>query len=236
MRYLYLFVVGFLILASCQENEHMVYTEKPAVYFPNYVTGADSMLYSFRIKGCDIDTINLNVKLLGALLDEPGKYEVKVSDNSTAVAGKHYVALPEVFEFGADVSTTSFPVVLLKPGAELDDSFVTLELFLVATDDLDTGYPDHLRVRLIMTNELIKPSYWDDLLNLYFGEYSVVKHQQCILIMGHDFPLTKNECSGWGDLNNYSYWMQQGRVVCEYYATHTVYDENGNLITVWNPF
>jgi hypothetical protein len=24
--------------------------------------------------------------------------------------------------------------------------------------------------------------------------------------------------------------------VCEYYATHTEYDEDGNLITVWNPF
>lgn len=236
MRKLCLFLMVFLSLASCQENERMIYAEKPAVYFPDYVTGADSMLYSFRIKGCDIDTIDLNVRLLGALLEKPGKYAVKISEASTAVEGKHYVALPETFEFGTDVSTTSFSVVVLKPETELDDSSVILELFLCATEDLDVGYPDHLSMRLIMTNELIKPSYWDDLLYLYFGEYSVVKHQQCILIMGHDFPLTEGECRGWGGLNNYSYWMQQGRVVCEYYATHTVYDENGNLITVWNPF
>ena len=66
-------------------------------------------------------------------------------------------------------------------------------------------------------------------LALYFGEYSKVKHQRCILLMGHDFPLTKEELIGWGGLNYYSYWMQQGRVVCEYYATHTEYDEDGNL-------
>ena len=115
--------------------------------------------------------------------------------------------------------------------------------------------PPRVKMRLMITNQLVKPAYWDMPLALYFGEYSKVKHQRCILLMGHDFPLTKEELIGWGGLNYYSYWMQQGRVVCEYYATHTEYDEDGNLryvdrdgngvlnndedgnlITVWNPF
>ena len=32
-------------------------------------------------------------------------------------------------------------------------------------------------------------------------------------------------------MNYYSYWMQQGRVVCEYYATHTEYDEDHITVT-----
>ena len=40
-----------------------------------------------------------------------------------------------------------------------------------------------------------------------------MKHQRCILIMGHDFPLTADELLDWGDLSGYSYWMQQGRAV-----------------------
>ena len=185
MKYLYTIVMAMLVLASCSENERMVYTDTPGIYFPDYVVGADSLVYSFRMKDTDRDTIQIHVKLLGDLLDE---------------------------------------------------ATVMLELSLKATESLSLGYPDRVNMRLMITNQLVKPAYWDMPLALYFGEYSKVKHQRCILLMGHDFPLTKEELIGWGGLNYYSYWMQQGRVVCEYYATHTEYDEDGNLITVWNPF
>ena len=236
MRHLFFILIGILLLASCQENERMVYGEKPAVYFPDYETGADSLQYSFRIKAQDRDTIYISVKLLGDLLDAPASYRVVALDNSTAIAGEHYEELPESFEFKENTSVEEFPVIVTNPGEEMDTTTVTLELALEATEDLDLGYPDQVKMRLMITNQLIKPSYWDMPLSLYFGEYSQVKHQQCILIMGHDFPLTDDELLDWGGLSGYNYWMQQGRAVCEYYATHTVYDENGNLITVWNPF
>ena len=236
MKYLYTIVMAMLVLASCSENERMVYTDTPGIYFPDYVVGADSLVYSFRMKDTDRDTIQIHVKLLGDLLDEAGEYEVIVSENSSAVAGKHYETLPHRFTYEADKSVSSFAVVVMKPGAELDEATVMLELSLKATESLSLGYPDRVNMRLMITNQLVKPAYWDMPLALYFGEYSKVKHQRCILLMGHDFPLTKEELIGWGGLNYYSYWMQQGRVVCEYYATHTEYDEDGNLITVWNPF
>ncbi|WP_286155692.1 DUF4843 domain-containing protein [Parabacteroides goldsteinii] len=236
MKYLYTVIMAMLVFASCSENERMVYTDMSGVYFPDYVTGADSLVYSFRMKGAERDTIQINVKLLGDLLSETGEYEVAVSENSSAVAGKHYEPLLSRFTYEAGQSVSSFPVVVLKPGTELDEATVTLELSLVATSSLALGYPDRVNMRLMITNQLVKPSYWDMPLALYFGEYSKVKHQRCILLMGHDFPLTDSELIGWGGLNFYSYWMQQGRVVCEYYATHTEYDEDGNLITVWNPF
>ena len=236
MKHLYYIIFLLGLLSSCSENERMTYSEKSGVYFPDYVEDADSLVYSFLISQSDEDVINIQVKLLGALLDTPGKYKIVVSDKSTAVAGRHYEALPETFEFPAATPVTSFPIKVLKPGTELDDKIVTLELALEPTEDLDLGYLDRVNMRLMITNQIVKPSYWDMPLSLYFGEYSEVKHQRCILIMGHDFPLTEAELSGWGGLNAYSYWMQQGRVVCEYYAIHTEYDENGNLITVWNPF
>lgn len=79
----------------------------------------------------------------------------------------------------------------MKPGAELDEATVMLELSLKATESLSLGYPDRVNMRLMITNQLVKPAYWDMPLALYFGEYSKVKHQRCILLMGHDFPLTK---------------------------------------------
>ncbi len=225
-----------LILGACSKNERLIYTDMPGVYFPDYTLDADSLVYSFRMKMQDVDTLYINVKLLGDLLKESGEYGVKVLPSSTAIEGKHYVAFPKTFTYAANQSMTSFPVIVLKPGKELDDKMVTLDLSLEATNTLALGYPNRLKMRLMITNQLVKPSYWAMPLSLYFGEYSQVKHQRCIMIMGHDFPLTESELLDWGGLSAYSYWMQQGRAVCEYYATHTEYDENGNLITVWNPF
>ena len=100
---------------------------------------------------------------------------------------KHYETLQHRFTYEADKSVSSFPVVVMKPGAELDEATVMLELSLKATESLSLGYPDRVNMRLMITNQLVKPAYWDMPLALYFGEYSKVKHQRCILLMGHDF-------------------------------------------------
>ncbi len=235
MKYFSVLVICF-ILGACSKNERMVYSDMPGIYFPDYTPDADSLVYSFRMTMQESDTLYINVKLLGDLLQEPGEYGIKVLPSSTAVEGKHYVALPGTFTYAANEATASFPIVVLKPGKELDDKTVVLELSLEATSTLALGYPDRLNMRLMLTNQLVEPSYWAMPLSLYFGDYSQVKHQRCIIIMGHDFPLKESELLNWGGLGGYSYWMQQGRAVCEYYATHTEYDENGNLISVWNPF
>lgn len=236
MKHLYYIIFLLGILSSCSENERMTYSEKPGVYFPDYVEDADSLVYSFLISQSDEDVINIQVKLLGALLDTPGKYKIVVSDKSTAVAGHHYEALPETFEFPAATPVTSFPIKVLKPGTELDDKIVTLELALEPTEDLDLGYLDRVNMRLMITNQIVKPSYWDMPLALYFGEYSQAKHLKCIELMGHDFPLTADELMDYNGTSGYRYWMNQGRIVCQYYATHEEYDENGNRIEVWTPF
>ena len=234
MRYICFIIIGLFMLSSCSENERMTYKEKSAVYFPDYVEGADSLLYSFLISGGESDILNVNVKVLGALPVKDAKYKVAVSENSTAVAGKHYKALPETFDFPANTSVTSFPIEVMKPGDELDDKTVVLELLLMPTTDFDLGYLDRLKVRVMITNQLIKPSYWDAPLALYFDEYSQAKHRKCIEVMGHDFPLTVDELQEYE--GGYRYWMNWGRVLSEYYATHEEYDENGNRIESWEPF
>ncbi len=236
MKYLYLLLAGFIFFQACSDNEQMIYTDKASLYFPDYTTEADSLTYSFQISRQEIDTLYINVKLLGQVLERNGKYQITTGKQSTAIAGEHYVALPETFEFRKGKSVESFPLIVMNKGSELDEKTVMLELSLTATEDFDLGYPNKLKMRVMLTNQLIKPTYWDDLLYLYFGEYSKVKHTQCMTMMDHDFPLTKEECYNYANLNGYRYWMNWGRAVCEYYAIHKVEDENGNLITVWDPF
>ena len=123
-----------------------------------------------------------------------------------------------------------------KESDELDDKIVTLALTLEPDDGLTLAYTDRVHVRILITNQLIRPSYWDMPLSLYFGPYSKAKHQKCIEIMGHDFPLKEEDLMDYNGVSGYSYWMRAGRQVCNYYATHTEYDENGDLIAPWDPF
>ena len=50
---------------GCQENDRLVYTTKPSVFFPDYTAGKDSVTYSFRMTKEDRDTVYLTVKLVG---------------------------------------------------------------------------------------------------------------------------------------------------------------------------
>ena len=66
MKYLYTIVMAMLVLASCSENERMVYTDTPGIYFPDYVVGADSLVYSFRHgPGYDSDSCQVVGRFVG---------------------------------------------------------------------------------------------------------------------------------------------------------------------------
>lgn len=236
MKKIYLLLLPVLcLLWQCSENDHMVWESKQGVYFSEYTSKADSLTYSFRITGLERDTVQMEIKLQGAILTAPKSFRITAGKASTAVAGVHYEALKESYIFPVGQSTMLVPVVILKQGEELDDKTVSLVLSIEATDELDVALPDRSNARLLITNQLIKPYYWDFPLSFYFGSYSQVKHLKCIEIMEHDFPLKESELMGYGGISGYTYWMRAGRAVCNYYASHTEYDENGDLIATWEP-
>ncbi len=234
MRYLYLLLTGFIFFQACTENERLLFEEKESVYLSDYSTkGLDSLVYSFLIKKKEVDTLYIKVKLLGSLLKEDKKFQVTVAEGSSAIEGEHYMALPEFFEFKKGKGVVAFPLVVTNKNTQLDSIRVSLRLMLKETEDLGLGYADRLSMRVILTNQLVRPSYWDGFLWLYFGEYSKVKHKYCVDTMGHDFPLTLEEAR-YGAEYGIRYWANWGRATSEYYAQNKVLDENGNLITPWD--
>lgn len=120
--------------------------------------------------------------------------------------------------------------IYISEQPDLETETVSLDFSIVEDEVFSIGYIDRNRIRYFITNQLIKPSYWDSTLDLYFGEYSKVKHQVCVDIMGIDFPLKEDDDS------DYGYWMRVGRTAAMYFALNEVYDENGNRIETWDPF
>lgn len=65
---------------------------------------------------------------------------------------------------------------------------MTIALALKSSDELDLGITDRRTCRLLVSNMLGKPLYWEETISWDFGEYSRKKHELCILELGRDFP------------------------------------------------
>ena len=214
------------LLTGCTENERMTYENKPCVYF-NSVTEADSIPYSFAAVITDTATVSVPLKIIGEATDKDRIVAFQAAPASTAKAGVHYT-LPEAeVKLPAGQVTTEIPVKVYNK--ELETGDVSLILKLVPNADFDLGYSDRLTARVVITNQLVKPSYWR-ILSIYYGAYSKAKHRLCIQIQGFDFePKLRGSM-----IQTY---MSYGRLVYNYLLKTPIWDEETKhwITADWSP-
>lgn len=99
--------------------------------------------------------------------------------------------MPRVFP--AEKFFVNLEIELYRKDPELQDSTFYLDLSIVNGEEIDAAYTDRCHIRIGIVDQLLKPAYWDSWLKLYYSDYSRVKHNVCIAIQGHDFPLTEEE-------------------------------------------
>lgn len=219
------------VLSSCQENERMVYNEKAGLYIEMPDKG-DSVVFSFTMSKYEEDTLKLVVNLLGKTTSYDRPFKIKLNDGTTAVEGTHFEKLEDHYILSKNSAKITIPIYINKTD-DLDEVIESIDISIVEDDTFSIGYKDKNRMRYFITNKLVRPYYWDDLLVDYFDEYSEVKHQICIDLMGHDFPLTEDEIY---DKELFSYYMKMGRKAAMYFALNEVRDENNKLINTWDPY
>ena len=210
MKKLYYIILGLLVgLVACQENDKTDFDSNGAVYFQvnqgSWSDTRDSIVYSFAGKDGDSQTLNVQVNLMGGAVNYERHVRVVVnSGKTTAQEGIHYAALEE----------EAFQLVLdLEP-----------------SDDLELGLTARTTVRVIISNILTRPYYWEDMyMDYVFGPYSRVKHEYCIRELGMDFPQTLDEYG-----NNYEAWQAYGKYMDNFfYENYPILDENGLAIEPW---
>lgn len=207
-------IAGFLY--SCQENDRVLYTEKPAVYFSS-VTEEDSISYSFASGLMDEDLVAIPVRIIGTSTVKDRTINVTVDPVSTAKEGTHYKNLSEsVILKGGEVETEIKVTVMNN---DLENGDVKLVLNLLENEDFDLGYIGSWKAKLIITDQLIKPSYWNMPLSLYYGTYSKAKHRLCIQLQGFDFPEKL-------DYTAISTYMSYGRMVYNYLLQNPIWDDD----------
>lgn len=231
------YMIGLILLGfyACQENEKNGFESEGAVYFQLntgvWSDGRDSVVYSFAGKMSDTATMVLQVNLMGDAVDYERHVRVVVDrEKTTAREGVHFAALAESYLLPAGAYSMTIPVVLYNTDPKLEERSFQLALALQPSDDLQLGLTARTTVRVLMSNMLVVPYYWESMyLDDYFGAYSKVKHEYIIREVGMDFPATEEEYSdNWDAWKAYSKYMDNF-----FYENYPIYDENGMAIEPW---
>ena len=111
-----------------------------------------------------------------------------------AVPGVDYKAFTDAsvnskYVIKAGERNTLVPIVLLR-SATLKTATVTLIIKVAANDDFQLGETTNIWRKVTSTDRLSKPAAWTSTINIYFGTYSVVKHQFMIDVTGKKWDQT----------------------------------------------
>ncbi|MGQ1910382.1 DUF4843 domain-containing protein [Marinifilum sp. RC60d5] len=229
MRYLLiLFAITFCM--GCSENERLIYETKPAVYFPDYNDDNKTASVSFVVDPEKQDMIfDLGIAVLGSIPNDLN-YELQINSESTAIEGVHYKSFNTSQVFPAGKLDVVLPITIMY-SPNLDNEAVTLSLSLLPTNDIDLAYKDRLTVDIQISNLLFESPIWN---YLYLGEYSKVKHQIFIDLLGHEIPQQLDDALGYKGFSGLGYWNDAAKIVLDYIITNSpVYDENGKKIEPW---
>ena len=186
-----------IVLAGCHKDTILLYQQpQDNVYFGfSNDNDRDSVTYTFAYTpGKGVDTFYLPVQLSGTRSPHDRTFQVAVTDSSTtAVPGLDYTPLKDSYKIPADSGFVWLPVILLNNDTLLTQHSVGLNLHLVATSDLGVQLKDIITARIIISNKLEKPSWWDKWMTNYsdekFGLFIIATNGVTALAGGSDYGL-----------------------------------------------
>ena len=220
-----------LSVTSCAENEFNGYEGESSVYFqldPNkweYV--GDSINFSFVGKKSDEATVNLQVNLMGNPADHDRVVRIHVDDaKTTAKVGTHYEALQNEYTLKAGEMQVNIPVKVKNTDPALNEKSVQIGVALEETSEFALKFTNRCNARILVSNMVVKPSYWDEYyLEFYLGNPFSKKLVEIMLeLIGRTLPDDPKDF-------DYSYWQNFAKILHVYLSdNYPVYDENGNLM------
>ncbi|WP_276481791.1 DUF4843 domain-containing protein [Paraflavitalea pollutisoli] len=171
-----------LALIACKKTPDFTYqAAKQNVYFD--LNPKDSVVFTFAYEPTLAkDTIYLPVKLNGLRSNGARQFGITVVDsNTTAKAGLHYEAFKNWYDLPADTGLFRLPVILLNTDPLLERESVKLTLQLRPGNGIDTAMNKLIKVKILLSNKLEKPSWWG---TWPLGAYSQTKHQLFMIATG----------------------------------------------------
>lgn len=184
---IYLASCTVLFLGACKKSEPTSFSASPQIYFYDAETNTgkvrDSVMISFARLGNDVKetTVNVPLEFIGTVSTSDRPFRIVVSkEKTTAVEGKHFALLPETYKVIKGASKAVLPIKIMST-SDLDNKTVQVVLKLEKNENFDTNFQfvnsdlntmDLSSYRILISNMLLKPSWWDDYIETYLGTFS----------------------------------------------------------------
>lgn len=143
------------------------------VYF-HYPTQQDTLVshsFSFEPINKLEHTVELPVRVAGPVSTAPLSYRVSVvKEKTTAVEGKHYIALEEKYSISKGEVESKLPVRVLR-SALVGDEVIKLVLRLEPSEDLGVAFASSREIRVDITNNIPQgiKDYWNNYMSAGYG-------------------------------------------------------------------
>ena len=136
---------------------------------------ADSVNFSFAPYPSTTTSYNLTlvVKIGGTVTDKDREIKIVVDAGKTTADPSEYV-LPSSFIIKAGTVVSNIPINL-KRSARIANRSVKLTLKTLSNTEFQVGQKSSFT--FIWTDDLIRPTTWDNGFQFYLGNYSKVKHR-----------------------------------------------------------
>lgn len=209
---------------SCQIDDNYVQydPEYASLRFIYPARGNDSIVYSFALyPDKQEDVVEIPFKLVGLAVGQARKIGVAVvKEETTAKENDHFVI--ETSELPAD-SIKGVLTIKVKNTPKLEEHNLVATFRLCENENFAAGPIHENTYKIVLTNRLIRPAGWP------FGEYSRIKHQFVLQILG-----IGTDYDQWNISEGIYYRGIMINALYEYNKAHPgepMTDENGLVVT-----
>lgn len=196
--YILFLIVSIALFSACKSSTLDSFHAESQIYFYDLSdrsnTVKDSIMISFaRLEPGTTETIlEIPLRYIGPVVEGERSFKVSVDrENTTAVEGKHYQLLTELYHIKSGASDGVLPVKIFST-PDLDE--VTLQLVLKLEENenfkinfnftnSDLNTMDLSRYRILFSNKLLKPSWWSSTAETsYLGDFSMKKVETIFMV------------------------------------------------------
>lgn len=195
MKIFWILVLGLGIgVSACSEDKLSGYSSDSYIYFEK--ESADSTIFSFAYdKSKTEGVLKLKLNMVSGLENRDRSFQVRfLADKSSAREGVHF-QLDEAGQMViADDSVGYLTLKVMK--ADLNKTSVKAVFQLVETDDFKVGLRTHSEARVVISDQLSRPQWWDSWHETNgLGTYSDLKYEAFIEETGV-YDLTQDKDGG----------------------------------------
>ena len=192
MKNFWILFLGLIGLGACSEDNLAGYSSDSYIYFAKEST--DSTIFSFAYDNQLTEgELKLKLNLVSLLESHERSFNVRfLPDESSAEEGKHFI-LNEQGQTIAANDSIGYLTLIVKKG-DLNKNDVEAVFELVDSEDFKVGLKSNSKARVIISDKLSKPDWWDDWhITSGLGTYSDEKYTAFIEeIKVHDLTLQED--------------------------------------------